>query len=129
MRAGDGEASAVVRQRVEVAYQRQMAAGQVNSQLGSREIDRGASWMRTGEQLLKLAIARLNLSARASSDTEGRAPSPIWPVSSRLPARILRKRCSYAKLDRGHFGLVAIASKHPPDAVIIPGFSCFAKQS
>ena len=66
LRAANGEASALVRQRVEVAYQRQLRRqGKPNSQLGSREIDRWCQLDAPGEQLLKLAIARLNLSARA----------------------------------------------------------------
>ncbi len=66
MQAGDGESSAVVRQRVQAAYQRQMARqGKPNARLGSREVDQWCLPDADGEQLLKLAIARLNLSARA----------------------------------------------------------------
>ncbi len=61
-----GEASAVIRARVEAARARQLARqGRPNSMLGTREIERHCLTDAAGEALLKQAISRLNLSARA----------------------------------------------------------------
>jgi len=66
MQAGNGEPSAPIRARVEAARARQLARqGKPNSALGSAEIDRHCVLDSAGEALLKQAIARLNLSARA----------------------------------------------------------------
>ncbi len=64
--AGNGETSAVVRQRVALARARQIARqGKPNAQLGSQEIDLHCTPDAAAMTLLKQAIARLNLSARA----------------------------------------------------------------
>jgi magnesium chelatase family protein len=64
--AGNGETSAVVRQRVALARTRQIARqGKPNAQLGSKEIDLYCQPDAAAMTLLKQAIARLNLSARA----------------------------------------------------------------
>jgi len=64
--AGNGETSAVVRQRVAVARARQIERqGKPNALLGSKEIDLYCQPDAAAMTLLKLAIARLNLSARA----------------------------------------------------------------
>ncbi len=61
-----GESSATIRARVEAAYQRQLARqGKANSALGTREIECHCQPDTDGAQLLKQAITRLNLSARA----------------------------------------------------------------
>ncbi len=61
-----GEASRVVRGRVEGAYQRQLARqGKANAWLTTREIDKHCAPDAPGENLLKQAISRLGLSARA----------------------------------------------------------------
>ena len=66
MRSADGESSAVVRVRVTAARERAMARQQKpNARLGSREIDAHCARDDKGETLLKQAIARLSLSARA----------------------------------------------------------------
>jgi len=60
------EASGAIRQRVERARQRQIQRqGKPNSLLGTREIDRHCATDREGDQLLRHALARLLLSARA----------------------------------------------------------------
>jgi magnesium chelatase family protein len=62
----DGESSSTVQARVEIAYQRQLARqGKPNSQLTTKEIDRLCKPDEAGENLLKQAISRLSLSARA----------------------------------------------------------------
>ena len=66
MQAGAGESSAAIRARVEAARTRQQQRqGKPNSALGTQEIEQFCSLDTAGETLLKQAIARLNLSARA----------------------------------------------------------------
>jgi magnesium chelatase family protein len=66
MQAGDGEASDAIRVRVEAARARQLARqGKPNAALGSKEIDKLCVLDAAGEALLKQAIVKLNLSARA----------------------------------------------------------------
>ena len=66
MHQAQGESSQIVRQRVEVAYQRQLARqGKANSHLTVKEIDKYCAPDALGENLLKQSISRLNLSARA----------------------------------------------------------------
>jgi len=61
-----GEPSAQVRARVTAARRRQMARqGKSNAELGSREVDAHCATDSAGLALLKQAIARLDLSARA----------------------------------------------------------------
>ena len=65
-RAADGEASASIRSRVTLARERQLARqGKPNARLTTREIDRFCQPDASGAALLKQALARLNLSARA----------------------------------------------------------------
>jgi magnesium chelatase family protein len=60
------EGSAVVRERVATARARQLARqGRPNVELGAKEVDRHCRADPTGETLLKQAISRLGLSARA----------------------------------------------------------------
>jgi magnesium chelatase family protein len=62
----DGESSHAVQARVEIAYQRQLARqDKPNAQLATKEIDRLCKPDDAGENLLKQAISRLGLSARA----------------------------------------------------------------
>jgi magnesium chelatase family protein len=66
MQAGAGESSAQIRARVEAARARQIARqGKPNAALGPQEIEAFCKPDAAGENLLKQAIARLNLSARA----------------------------------------------------------------
>ena len=66
MHAATGEASSAIQARVQAAYLRQLARqGKPNSQLGTKEIDRHCAADTAGENLLKQAISRFNLSARA----------------------------------------------------------------
>jgi magnesium chelatase family protein len=61
-----GESSAAVRTRVSEARAAQLARqGKPNARLATKEIDRLCAPDEPGAQLLKQAIARLNLSARA----------------------------------------------------------------
>ncbi|HEY2338261.1 MAG TPA: YifB family Mg chelatase-like AAA ATPase [Burkholderiales bacterium] len=66
LNAADGEPSATIKGRVEKARERQLARqGKPNALLGTREIDRHCVTDREGDQLLRHALARLLLSARA----------------------------------------------------------------
>ena len=66
MQAGAGEATSPIRERVQAARDRQMARqGKPNAALGTQEIDRHCALDAASEALLKQAIVRLNLSARA----------------------------------------------------------------
>ena len=61
-----GEASGAVRTRVAAAHRVQIdRQGKANSNLSTREIDKWCSPDAAAEGLLRQAIARLNLSARA----------------------------------------------------------------
>jgi magnesium chelatase family protein len=64
--ARPGEPSAAMRERVIAARARQLARqGKPNAELGTKEVDRLCRAEAAGETLLKQAIARLGLSARA----------------------------------------------------------------
>jgi len=66
MHGETGESSAAIRDRVEAARERQMSRqGKPNNLLAGKEIDRHCGLDAASETLLKQAIARLNLSARA----------------------------------------------------------------
>jgi magnesium chelatase family protein len=64
--AAAGESSAAIKARVEKARQAQLERqGKANALLGTKEIDRYCNTDREGDQLLRHALARLLLSARA----------------------------------------------------------------
>jgi len=66
MTPGATESSAAIRHRVFSAYQRQLERqGMPNALLGTREIDKLCATDKEGDQLLRHALARLLLSARA----------------------------------------------------------------
>jgi magnesium chelatase family protein len=66
LKQSDGESSASVQLRVEAARQRQLARqGKPNAQLSVTEIDKYCAPDAQGEALLRQAITRLSLSARA----------------------------------------------------------------
>lgn len=64
-RGREGESSAVVRQRVEHARQRQLDRGGVNAQLSGRALEAACALDAASERLITQAIERLGLSARA----------------------------------------------------------------
>jgi len=66
MTPGATESSEAIRQRVLIAHQRQLdRQGMANALLGTRDIDRLCATDKEGDQLLRHALARLLLSARA----------------------------------------------------------------
>ncbi len=63
--AASGETSNDIRERVEASYQRALKRqGKANAALTTKEIDKFCALDEAGENLLKQAISRLNLSAR-----------------------------------------------------------------
>ena len=66
LKQADGESSAAIQSRVEITRQRQIARqGKPNAQLSVTDIDKLCAPDAKGETLLRQAIIRLNLSARA----------------------------------------------------------------
>lgn len=66
VKVGRGEASEVIRQRVDLAHQRQLERQQKpNAKLEVKDIDQYCAPSETGDALLKNAISRMGLSARA----------------------------------------------------------------
>lgn len=66
LRQAQGETSEIIRQRVETAYQQQLERqGKANAHLAVKDIDKYCIPDKAGENLLRQAISRLNLSARA----------------------------------------------------------------
>ncbi|MFN8986037.1 MAG: YifB family Mg chelatase-like AAA ATPase [Burkholderiales bacterium] len=66
VKVGRGEASEVIRQRVDLAHQRQLERQQKpNAKLEVKDIDQYCAPSETGDVLLKNAISRMGLSARA----------------------------------------------------------------
>jgi magnesium chelatase family protein len=66
MTPGATESSEAIRNRVHAAYRRQLDRQHMpNSLLGTREIDKYCCTDKEGDQLLRHALARLMLSARA----------------------------------------------------------------
>jgi magnesium chelatase family protein len=100
--AGDGEPSAVVRERVARAAARQRARqGKSNSLLQTRELERWCTLDAESEALLKQAFARLSLSARAYHRIlkVARTIADLASVEA-LSASHVAEAVSYRRLDR-----------------------------
>ncbi|TAK88193.1 MAG: ATP-dependent protease [Betaproteobacteria bacterium] len=96
-----GESSSSIRKRVETARQVQMARqGKPNSLLGTQEIDRHCGTDREGDQLLRHALARLLLSARAYHRVL-RVARTIADLSEKAPlaAEHIAEAIQYRRLD------------------------------
>jgi magnesium chelatase family protein len=100
VRTGQGEPSAQVRERVERARSRQLERqGKANTRLGPREVERFCATEDKGRALLKQAIAKLHLSARAYhrvlklartiADLAGEAPIAVAHVAEAIQYRRL----------------------------------------
>jgi magnesium chelatase family protein len=96
------ESSAIVRERVARACERQMSRqGKANSLLQPREIERWCALDDDGEALIKNAFARLSLSARAYHRILKVARTIADLASSdKLAARHVAEAISYRRLDR-----------------------------
>jgi magnesium chelatase family protein len=96
-----GESSERIRARVEAARERQRARqGKPNALLGTREIDRHCGTDREGDQLLRHALARLLLSARAYHRVL-RVARTIADLSARssIAAEHIAEAIQYRRLD------------------------------
>jgi len=100
--AGDGELSAVVRERVAQASARQRARqGKSNSLLQTRELERWCVLDAESEALLKQAFARLSLSARAYHRILKVARTIAdLAAADALSASHVAEAISYRRLDR-----------------------------
>ena len=96
------ESSAIVRERVARASDRQMSRqGKANSLLQPREIERWCALDDDGETLIKNAFARLSLSARAYHRILKVARTVAdLAASDKLAARHVAEAISYRRLDR-----------------------------
>ncbi|HUG77445.1 MAG TPA: ATP-binding protein, partial [Burkholderiales bacterium] len=96
-----GEPSERIRARVEAAREVQLARqGKPNALLGTREIDRHCGTDRDGDQLLRHALARLLLSARAYHRVL-RVARTIADLSARtsIAAEHIAEAIQYRRLD------------------------------
>jgi magnesium chelatase family protein len=102
LRQSIGEGSAKVRARVAAAHRVQIERqGKTNSSLGTREIDRWCRPEPAAEGLLRQAIARLNLSARAYHRVLKLARSIADLANSgAIAAAHVAEAIQYRKLDR-----------------------------
>ena len=102
LRQNAGEASGAVRERVAAAHRLQIARqGKSNSSLGTREIDKWCAPGAAAEGLLRQAIAKLNLSARAYHRVLKLARTIADLVSSEAIAIAhVAEAIQYRKLDR-----------------------------
>jgi magnesium chelatase family protein len=101
--AKQGESSEPVRARVEAARTRQAARqGKPNGQLGPRELETHCGADDGAKDLLKQAIARLNLSARAYHRVIKLART-IADLADRktIVAAHMAEAIQYRRLDRG----------------------------
>src|SRR5262249_37104422 len=98
-----GESSARVRDRVEAARAIQAERqGKVNAQLAPREVETFCPTEGEAVALLKQAIARLNLSARAyHPGPKPAAPVPGPPGRAAIRATQMAEAIQYRRLDRG----------------------------
>ena len=101
----DGESSAQIRQRVNVARQRQLErfAGELfcNAQMSTRHIRRHCALDATGQALLEKAMARLGLSARAYDRILKVARTIADLADAPIQSQHLAEAIQYRALDRG----------------------------
>ena len=102
LRQQAGEASSLVRARVADAHALQIGRqGRCNSRMGTREIDRWCRPEPAAEGLLRQAIARLGLSARAYHRVLKLARTIADLARSELIAAVhVAEAIQYRKLDR-----------------------------
>lgn len=103
MRGAEGEPSSAVRSRVTAARERQLARqGKPNARLATREIDRHCAHDAQAEALLKQAVSRLSLSARAYHRVLKLARSIAdLAGSEHIGAAHVAEAIQYRRFDRG----------------------------
>ena len=102
LKQSGGENSETLRQRVEAARQRQLARqGKPNAQLSVTEIDEHCAPDAQGEALLRQAITRLSLSARAYHRILKVAHSIAdLEASARIAPAHIAEAVQYRRMDR-----------------------------
>jgi magnesium chelatase family protein len=104
LKQADGEPSATIRARVEAARQRQLARqGKPNALLSVSEIDVHCAPDAQGEALLRQAISRLDLSARAYHRIlkVARSIADLADASA-LGSEHIAEAVQYRRMDRAH---------------------------
>ena len=104
VKAGNGEATDIIRNRVNVAYHAQLLRqGKPNSKLSPKDIDVQCKPNEAGEELLKTAIQRMGLSARAYHRVlkVARTIADLGGAAEIATAHIA-EAIQYRKMDKGH---------------------------
>ena len=104
VKAGNGEASDLICQRVNVAYRMQLERqGIPNAKLSPKEIDIQCKPNEAGEALLKTAIQRMGLSARAYHRVLKLARTIAdLAGSAEIATAHIAEAIQYRKMDKGH---------------------------
>ena len=104
VKAGNGEASDLICQRVNVAYRMQLERqGMPNAKLSPKEIDIQCKPNEAGEALLKTAIQRMGLSARAYHRVLKLARTIAdLAGSAEIATAHIAEAIQYRKMDKGH---------------------------
>ena len=104
VKAGNGEASDLICQRVNVAYRMQLERqGIPNAKLSPKEIDTQCKPNEAGEALLKTAIQRMGLSARAYHRVLKLARTIAdLAGSADIATAHIAEAIQYRKMDKGH---------------------------
>ena len=104
VKAGNGEASDLICQRVNVAYRMQLKRqGIPNAKLSPKEIDTQCKPNEAGEALLKTAIQRMGLSARAYHRVLKLARTIAdLAGSAEIATAHIAEAIQYRKMDKGH---------------------------
>ena len=104
VKAGNGEASDLICQRVNVAYRMQLERqGIPNAKLSPKEIDTQCKPNEAGEALLKIAIQRMGLSARAYHRVLKLARTIAdLAGSAEIATAHIAEAIQYRKMDKGH---------------------------